>query len=650
MNKLEKYILYITIFLVPVAFANLFSTFFDIPKVLVLVLGVALTLLIVAVRTLLGGKLTVGLSNFDFPLLLLLAAYLLSAFIRTPNKMDAFFFPGVATIIAAGVLLYFLVNSVGANKKALGATLFLSGTLVSVLYLLTATGILARIPFLPQFVKDPSFSPLGGLLPQALFVGILLPLGIALVLAEKETARKLFYSVSLAVTSLALAFTIFNILPGKPNSPALPPYATSWAVAIESLKVSPILGMGPGNYLTAFSQFKPLEYNATPLWAVRFTTATDFPLTVLAEVGLLGLAALVLIYWKVFTGLREKLSAGFDYEKGLFVSLILSLVLLLIFPASIPLLLLTFVLLAANARVHEVVVPLSAGSAVGSRLPAAILTLPVIVGIGILGYYGGRAFFAEYQFRRAINFLVANDGKGSYDTLRETIGLNPYVDRYHTSYGQVNLALARAIAQKQDITDADRTTISQLIQQAIREGRATVTLNPQRSGNWEILARTYQSIMAFATGADAFAITSFNQAVALDPTNPNLRISLGGVYYALGRYDDAIKVFELAVLSKPDLANAHYNLGIAYREKGSIENAIAQLNAVLSLVAKDSEDYNLVKTEIENLEKKLPAKETQGTQNLTPPAPAEEPILKPPLTLPKEATPPAPEASPSPTP
>ena len=640
MNKLEKYLLYLTIFLVPVAFANLFSNFFDIPKILVLALGVALTLLLVAVRTLLGGKLTVGLSNFDFPLLLLLVAYLFSAFIRTPNKMDAFFFPGTVTIISAGVLLYFLINLVGANKKALGVTLFLSGTLVSVLYLLAAAGILAKIPLLPQFVKEPSFSSIGGLLPQALFLGTLLPLAIALVLAEKEATKKLFYAASLAVTSLALAVTIFNILPGKPDSPALPPYATSWAVAIESLKVSPVLGMGPGNYLTAFSRFKPLEYNATPLWAVRFTTAADFPLTLLAEAGLLALAALTLVYWKVLKGFKEKLSGGFDYEKGLFASLALSLVLLLIFPASTPLLVATFVLLAANSKVHEVIIPLSAGSAVGSRLPAAILTLPVIVGLGILGYYGGRAFFAEYQFRRAINFLVQNDGKGSYDTLREAINLNPYVDRYHVSYAQVNLALARAIAQNEDLTDTDRTTISQLIQQAIREGRATVTLNPQRSGNWEVLARTYQSIMAFATGADNFAIQTYNQAVALDPTNPNLRIALGGVYFALGRYDDAVRVFELAVLSKPDLANSHYNLAAGYREKGEIEKAIEQMNAVLSLVEKDSQDYQVAKAELENLEKRRPATE-EGSENLTPPAPAEEPVISPPLTLPEEAIPPA---------
>ena len=640
MNKLEKYLLYLTIFLLPIVFANVFSNFFDLPKIFVLSLGVALTLLIVALRSLTNGRLTLSLGNFDFPLLLLLGAYLISAFARTPNKMDAFFFPGTATVISAGVLLYFLLNLVGVGKKTAGTILFLSGTSVSVFSLLATAGILAKIPQLPNFVRDASFSPTGGLLPQALFLGILLPIGISLVLSEKKANKKLFFAASLTVSLLALALTVFNILPGKPNSPALPPYETSWAVAIESLKQSPLLGVGPGNYLTAFSRFKPLSYNATRLWAVRFTTGTNFPLTLLAETGLLGLAALVLLYWKVLGGLRERFAGGFDFEKALLISLIASLILLVVFPANIPFLILTFVLLALNAKTHQVAIPLSVGATATSRIPGAILTLPIIAGVLALGFYGGKAYLAEYKFRMAINRLIVNDGKGAYDSMREAIRLNPYVDRYHTSYAQVNMALARAVAQKENITDTDRTTISQLVQQAIREGRATVTLNPQRSGNWEVLARTYQSIMPFATGADNFAIQTFNQAVALDPTNPNVRLALGGVYYALGRFDEAVRVFELAVLAKPDLANAHYNLAVAYREKGEIDKAIEQINAVLSLVEKDSRDYEVATTELGNLEKKKPAKAGEG-ENLTPPAPAEKPVLKPPLTLPEEATPPA---------
>ena len=209
--------------------------------------------------------------------------------------------------------------------------------------------------------------------------------------------------------------------------------------------------------------------------------------------------------------------------------------------------------------------------------------------------------------------------------MTSAIAQNPKVDRYHASlahgYGFASSLANNLSAQTgKDTIEADKSTITQLIQ-AIGEGKAVAT-NPQRSGNWEILAQIYKNIMSFATGADQFTIQTYTQAIAFDPINPNLRIALGGVYYALGRYDDAIDAFKLAVIAKPDLANAHYNLAIAYREKKNFDNAIAEMNAVLSLVEKDSPDYALAKTELDNLERNKNIKETVGTQNLNPPQPA----------------------------
>ncbi len=101
-----------------------------------------------------------------------------------------------------------------------------------------------------------------------------------------------------------------------------------------------------------------------------------------------------------------------------------------------------------------------------------------------------------------------------------------------------------------------------------------LALNPPRSGNWELLADTYRAIIPLAEGSDQFAIQSYNQAIALDPINPNLRIKLGGVFFALGDYDSAIEAFRTAVLAKPDLANSHFNLAVAYREVGEIDKAV----------------------------------------------------------------------------
>ena len=249
----------------------------------------------------------------------------------------------------------------------------------------------------------------------------------------------------------------------------------------------------------------------------------------------------------------------------------------------------------------------------------------ILVGLGLIYFFGYKAVCRGIHCSRLTSRLKRR--RKPANLMTSAIAQNPKVDRYHLPCSSgiwLRLLTCKQSvrADKEENTiEADKSTITQLIQQAIGGGKAVAT-NPQRSGNWEILAQIYKNIMSFATGADQFTIQTYTQAIAFDPINPNLRIALGGVYYALGRYDDAIDAFKLAVIAKPDLANAHYNLAIAYREKKNFDNAIAEMNAVLSLVEKDSPDYALAKTELDNLERNKNIKETVGTQNLNPPQPA----------------------------
>ena len=657
---LEKYILYITVFLVPLIILPIFPNPFGLPKLIILSFGVGLIILVKAIQTLVKGSLKISIGSFDFPVILIGVAYLVSAILRTPNKMEAFFLPGTTTVILAGVLLYLLINQLKeTDKKGLGLVVFFSGVVLSLVSLFAASGILAKIPQLPAYIQNSNFNLLGGTLPTSLFLASLLPLGLGIALSEKEAVKKIFLAVSVGVVALGLAISIFNSLPGKPASPNLTEFATTWAIAIDTLKESPLLGVGPGNYLTAFNRFRPLSYNQTDLWAVRFTSGRDFYLTLLTETGLLGAAGIILLLVAVYRKSRAKLA---DLLKlpGLSALLVL-LVLLALFPATTTLIVLMFILLSLATKTRKTVLnltatPISAPEATtngkyASRFPAILISLPFIIAVLVFFFYASRALAAEVKFKKALDALVANQGTQTYDLMREAINTNPLVDRYHASYSQVNLILANAIAQNEDITDQDRTTIAQLIQQAIREAKAVVTLNPQRAGNWELLASTYRAIIPFAQGADQFAVQTYNQSIVLDPINPNLRIALGGLHYALGDYDTAIRVFELATFAKPDHANAHYNLAIAYREKGDIQKSINEITLVLSLVDRDSDDYELVRTELENLEKRLPAETAEGTETLIPPQPAEEPVIQPPLELPEEAEPPvAPKVSPTPTP
>lgn len=681
LEKLERLVIYLTVFLVPLVVLLISPNPFVVGKLAVLFFGVSLAFLIKVLRTIISGKLEYSVGNFDFPILLLALAYIASTILRTPNKMEALLLPGTTTLTISAILLYFLINQLDKKGKDLVRLAIAgSGVVFSLSMILARLGVFAKIPQLPAVLKHNLFSPAGGYLPSGIFLASLVPLGIGIFLAEKNARKKLGLGAGLAIIILGLGLSIYSILPGRPNAPKLPSFNTSWFITIDSLKESPFLGVGPGNYLTAFNRFRPITYNSTDLWAIRFSTANDYYLTIFTETGLLGAAGLILlvlaIYRLVKKDFKEKKMVGWGFAgSSNLIALLLIAILLALFPATPALLVLLFVLLALNTKVHKNSLDLTskparldsrpdsarlaakrAGKAspvaknLASRLPAILVTLPVLLITVFAGYKVVGFLRAEIKFRDSLVALAQNEGIKSYDEMREAVNLNPQVDRYHASYSQVNLALANTIAGNEDISDADRNNIAQLVQQAIREGKATVALNPLRAGNWEILAKTYQAIIPLATGADLFSAQTYSQAIALDPLNPNLRIALGGLHFAAGNFETAIRIFELAVATKPDLANAHYNLAFALTGENKMEQAIQEMTLVLSLVDRDSQDYENARSALEEMETKKAELTAEGTENLVPPQPAEGPVIEPPLELPEESEPPEAPITPTPTP
>jgi tetratricopeptide (TPR) repeat protein len=623
----EKYLIYLVVFLVPLVVARFGPNPYALPKLTVAFFGLGLILILKSVRALLNKKIVFTTGHLDLAVFLFLAAYLLGGFLVTPNKMEAFFFPGVATIFILAGLFYFLINQLKASEKRnLMVVIFASGIVVSLVSLFATLGLWAKIPQLPSFLKSTALTPLEGSLGTAMFLGALLPLGMGLILSQKEVLKQILLTVCLIILLLGLGIAIYQNFPGKPTQTILPDFQTSWVVAIDTLKESPILGIGPGNYLTAFSRFRPLAYNSQEkLWTLRFAQARNFYLTTITETGLLGLTAIGVLALFLYKAAKRLLLNRSVSQLGIFTSLIILLVLLAIFPPTPTLIFLLFILLAL----------LKKSQASREITQGKVLIIPTLVLIAFFFYKAGTFLAAEAIFEKSLDAFYKQDGQKTYDLMRKAVAKNPRVDRYHASFAQINLALAQGIASSQtqgvELSEQDRNTISQLIQQAIAEGKAVVALNPQRAGNWELLAEIYKAIMPFAQGGDTFAIQSYSQAIALDPINPSLRIRLGGIYYAQGNYDSAIDIFKVAVLAKNDLPNSHYNLAVAYRDKGETDKAIEEMKIVLTLVPQDSSDYEFAKSELQALESKKPVS----------PLPTPEPQLEPALELPEEATPPA---------
>ena len=156
-----------------------------------------------------------------------------------------------------------------------------------------------------------------------------------------------------------------------------------------------------------------------------------------------------------------------------------------------------------------------------------------------------------------------------------------------------------------------------------------VRLNPNKSQYFENLASVYRNIIPLAEGSEAWAISSYQRAVALDPANPALRVDLGGIYYLLGRYGEAISFFEQAVSLKPDWPNAHYNLAWSYYQNGEFDKATVAMENVTKLINKDvsPEDFQKASQELESFKKELNLPEEKTA------------TLEPKIDLPEEAAP-----------
>lgn len=265
----------------------------------------------------------------------------------------------------------------------------------------------------------------------------------------------------------------------------------------------------------------------------------------------------------------------------------------------------------------------------------AFLTVALLLSGGLL-YGGYRVGYAEYVFGRSIREASANRGDATYNSLIKAIQLNPYDIRYRVNYAKTNLALANSLATKKDLTDEDRNIIQQLVIQSIEQSKNAISIDSLRANSWAVLANIYQSLINVAEGSDQWAISAYQQSIALDPNNPQLRLAYGQLLFSLNQFEPAQRQFEIAVSQKQDYTNAFYNLAFAYSKQDKLQQAQASMTQVLALVDKESDDYKTAQEQLKLINEQIvPAENNQGAlpqQNVP------MPIKAPELFGPEEAT------------
>lgn len=658
-------ILAVFLFFLPVFFLNISTDAFVLPKQMLLIGTTSICAMLFAIKTILEGKIKLRTTPFDLPVLLLIGVGFVSSILAI-NKPDAFtsFIP----FLFAGLLFFVITNTIKNSTMLLImiASLVLGGVAASALSVLSFLKIYP-LPF--SYTQVQNFSSFGSLLDQAIYLALILPISAYFLHAmfmslrlNKKTADpfsgtnkthssavsplNLGFSIAFVIIFSGLAVTAYQLI--TTNKPLILPLEAGFQTAFASISQDSgrvfwgfLFGSGPGTYLTDFTRFKPEAYNLDPnLWAFTFFRSSTYALEILATTGILGILAFLF------------LTARIIREKSFFLPVILALLSALLLPYSFTLVILFFVLVGVfaviqahnNPKHYEEIelffVALKRGllaikpeseirhhenaNKYSKMLPVLFfLLLTGIIAVPL--YFAVNYFISDITYQRSITAFAQNNAQETYRAQEDAIKRFPYRDLYYRGFSQTNLAIATALAQRAqngESNEQDQQNIIALIQQSIGAGKNAAILSPQTSFNWTNLSNIYRNLIGFGDGAERFAISSIQQAIALDPKNPMLHVDLGGIYYQIQSYDEAIRQFQLAISLKNDYANAYYNLGHALEMKGNLEEALAAYKIVQTLVASDEESLKKIGEEIAAVEEKMKNNnQPQDQQAGTAPAP-----------------------------
>lgn len=688
LDKVFEWSLYGLVFLIPLFFLPFTSDALEFNKQALFCVGVFWLWLVYAANLIMNEKIEIKGTSLYIGFGALLLAWL-SASVASINPPVSFSgtdsqqFVSFFTLLS-GVALAVLLTHVAHARMAIFSlsSLIASLSLVSVIGILQLAGTFL---FPWQFTKTTAFTPVGSydLWGTLVALGLIIAVTLLIRLSLTETARKQAYSIALAICTglflivlillddwrlwlgsilglgvvlvtlyaklpkekkvawlvlpsfiivLAATLSFVHIQRFLPLPPlAQPTLATSAQLTIDTLKKAPLLGYGPGTFLTTWTQFHPKEINninVMGLWSARFFQGSSTFFTVVAGVGILGLLAIILMIVLLGTKMvRAFLTRPFDDEYLSIVGYSSALIALAFFlltkPSNMTLAVVAWLLVGLFSSLTARTATVISNSNSNRFLILSSLVLSVVCVAGLVGGITmGQRYVAELTYAKGLSLdrglgqkiasgqtIQASEVDALINQLGRALEGNPSSSAYARALSQALVYKVQAIAKGEAAQD-QLALLREATSLAIESGKRALAIHPRDIRNTENLASVYQAISPYTGGADQFAIEWYKKSSELDPQNPLLKVNLARVHLdawarntrtaqaekdtekrsaltaeagsALRNADSALKE---ALSLKGDLPSAHYLLATVQSSQKRKEDALISLDRAVALNA-----------------------------------------------------------------
>lgn len=661
-------LIYLIFLLCPIFFTGFVSQGLGFEKMMLFYFLVLAGIVIWIIKGIIQGELILKRTPLDIPIITTLVLFGISTILSVSNKdslLGSYGNPGKGylALIIFVLFYYFLANNLNAKRiKGIFISLLLSSSLMTFYAIMQLFGKY----LLPLgFTEQKSFNPVGSLSSLTMYLVAILPFLVVAFTQVKEIFPKIkkgsvfifkmisllavfgvlmtlvilngftFWPVAVVGVVIVLMFLMSKIIKAENSSLTLPLLVfvtliiflvmgdfnfgkfdlpseitlsrkASFDIAKSSLRENPIFGSGPSTFYYTFSKFKSIDFNASPLWNIRFESASGALFELVATVGILGtvsvtILGLIALSIVFITLVKNKESEISSILLAAFASFVVISLNALLFSQDASLILLTVMLSAFTVTAALFVYPeklsalkLSFRSSAKYALALAAIFLFVSSGVVVMFTMGIKMYLAD---KYAKDSLLVNGAKQKIELLNKAVTLAPYQDAYYLSMANQYMALANQAASNND----DQTVIGQNLSKAIENGRKAVEISPNKAANNESLALIYENASFYTRGALEWAENLYKTLSELDPLNPipNLRMALinmaranteteqSEINYYVG---EAIKRYDEAVTKKPNLAAAYYGKAIAQEKLGNTDASIEELKRA-NLSAGNNVDY-----------------------------------------------------------
>lgn len=655
-------------FLCPLFFTGLVAQGIGFEKMILFYFLVLLGTVAWVTKGVIQGELNLKRTPLDLPILSILVIFAISTVLSVSSKDSLIGAYGssaksLVAVLVLALFYYLLVNNLDVKKIKLFFWSFLSSTgLIVVFSLLQLNGI----HLLPLgFTKTPGFNPMGSLSGLTMYLVIVLPLLVVAVAQTREIFPKMntalvvaiksvfgviglgalaillllngftFWPIAIVGIVIVLMFFLAKVIKISNNNLLVPLAAflaliillvlgnfnlvdlklpaevslsrgASWEIAKSSVKDNPIFGSGPSTFYYDFSKYKSINFNASPLWNIRFDSATGSVFEFLATVGILGtvavsVLALIALSVTFLTLIKTDNKETNSILLGMFASLVSAILFALLFSQNNSLILVISLVSIFAVSSGLVLYPekfktlkLSFRASPKYALALAAIFLCVSAGVVVLFTMGLKMYLADMYAKDA---LLANKPETKIENLNKAVALVKYQDNYYISLANNYMALANQAA----LGGKDQASVGNNLSIAIESGRKAVEIAENKAANNESLALIYENASFYTRGALEWAEDLYNKVIELDPNNPTayLRIALVNMARANAETDndekqyyinEAIKYYDESIGKKNDLAAAYYGKAIASEKVSKIDDAIEQLKKA-NLVSRNNLDY-----------------------------------------------------------